>query len=115
MADRLEEKVALITGAGGGQGRAAAIMFAREGARIVVADVKTEGGNETVQMVRAAGGQAEFIAADRSRASQVEGAVQCAGENYGAPHHKDNKAAVLHREGRPGTPLDGENLAPGDE
>ena len=74
MADRLAGKVALITGAGGGQGRAAAIMFAREGARIVAADVKTEGGNETVQMVRAAGGQAEFIAADVSKAPQVEAA-----------------------------------------
>src|SRR5713226_631924 len=104
MADRLAGKVALITGAGGGQGRAAAIMFAREGARIVAADVKTEGGNETVQMVRAAGGQAEFIAADVSKASQVEAAVK----NYGALHIMYNNAAVLHRKDAQVTALDEE-------
>jgi NAD(P)-dependent dehydrogenase (short-subunit alcohol dehydrogenase family) len=108
MADRLAGKVALITGAGGGQGRAAAIMFAREGARIVAADVKTEGGNETVQMVRAAGGQAEFIAADVSKAPQVEASVQCAVKNYGALHIMYNNAAVLHRKDAPVTTLDEE-------
>src|SRR5208282_2903864 len=86
MAGRLASKAALITGAGGGQGRAAAIMFAREGARIIVADVKADGGNETVEMVRTAGGQAEFIATDVSKAQQVEAAVQCAVKNYGALH-----------------------------
>src|SRR5260370_13876048 len=105
MADRLAGKVALITGAGGGQGRAAAIMFAREGARIVVADVKTEGGNETVQMVRAAGGQAEFIPARVSKASQVEAAVPCAVKNYGALHILHHNAALLHRQDPPGTRL----------
>jgi NAD(P)-dependent dehydrogenase (short-subunit alcohol dehydrogenase family) len=106
MADRLAGKVALITGAGGGQGRAAAIMFAREGARIVAADVNAEGGSETVQMVRAAGGQAEFIAADVSKSQQVEAAVQCAVTNYGALHIMYNNAAVLHRKDGPVTTLD---------
>jgi NAD(P)-dependent dehydrogenase (short-subunit alcohol dehydrogenase family) len=106
MASRLAGKVALITGAGGGQGRAAAIMFAREGARIVVADVNTEGGNETVEMVRAAGGQAEFIATDVSKAVQVEAGVQCAVKNFGALHIMYNNAAVLHRKDGPVTTLD---------
>jgi NAD(P)-dependent dehydrogenase (short-subunit alcohol dehydrogenase family) len=57
MAGRLQGKVALITGTGGGQGRAAAILFAREGARVVGADLKVEGAQETVQMVRSAGGE----------------------------------------------------------
>src|SRR5690242_2851278 len=83
---RLDGKVALITGSGGGQGRAAALMFAKEGARVVVADVKVEGGNETVQMVRSAGGQAEFIATDVSKAAQVKAAVQCAVSTFGALH-----------------------------
>ena len=48
---------------------------------MVVTDVKIEGGNETVQMVRAAGGRAEFIAGDVSKAAQVEAAVQCAVRN----------------------------------
>ncbi len=106
MAGRLASKVALITGAGGGQGRAAAIMFAREGARIIVADVKADGGNETVEMVRTAGGQAEFIATDVSKAQQVEAAVQCAVKHYGALHIMYNNAAVLHRKDGPVTTLD---------
>jgi NAD(P)-dependent dehydrogenase (short-subunit alcohol dehydrogenase family) len=108
MAERLAGKVALITGAGGGQGRAASLLFAKEGARVVVVDVKTEGGNETVQMVRAAGGRAEFIAADVSKAVQVEAAVQCAVKNYGALHIMYNNAAVLHRKDAPVTVLDEE-------
>ncbi|MGH7986259.1 MAG: SDR family NAD(P)-dependent oxidoreductase [Candidatus Binataceae bacterium] len=108
MADRLSDKVALITGAGGGQGRAAALMFAREGARIVAADVNVEGGNETVRTVREAGGQAEFIATDVSRAAQVEAAVRCAVDHYGALHIMYNNAAVLHRKDAPVTTLDEE-------
>ena len=108
MADRLAGKVALITGAGGGQGRAAALMFAKEGARVVVSDVKIDGGNETVQMVREAGGQAEFIASDVSKAVQVEAAVQCAVKTYGALHIMYNNAAVLHRRDAPVTTLDEE-------
>ena len=100
---RLDGKVALITGAGGGQGRAAALMFAKEGARVVVSDVKVEGGNETVQMVLAAGGQAEFIASDVSKAAQVEAAVQCAVRHYRALHIMYNNAAVLHRKDAPVT------------
>jgi NAD(P)-dependent dehydrogenase (short-subunit alcohol dehydrogenase family) len=105
---RLADKVALITGAGGGQGRAAALMFAKEGARVVVSDLKVDGGNETVQMVRAAGGQAEFFASDVSKAAQVEAAVQCAVRNYGALHIMYNNAAVLHRQDAPVTTLDEE-------
>ncbi len=57
MANRLEGKVALIAGTANGQGRAAAVLFAREGAKIVGCDVKTEESEETVQMVREAGGE----------------------------------------------------------
>jgi NAD(P)-dependent dehydrogenase (short-subunit alcohol dehydrogenase family) len=106
MGERLAGKVALITGAGGGQGRAAALMFAKEGARVVVSDIKVDGGNETVQMVRAAGGQAEFLATDVSKAAQVEAAVQCAVKTYGALHIMYNNAAVLHRRDAPVTTLD---------
>ena len=108
MGERLAGKVALITGAGGGQGRAAALMFAREGARVVVSDVKIEGGNETVQTVRAGGGEAEFIATDVSKPVQVKAAVECAVSNYGALHIMYNNAAVLHRKDGPVTTLDEE-------
>jgi len=57
MAGRLEGKVALITGTGGGQGRSAALLFAKEGARVVGSDLKVDGAQETVDMVHAAGGQ----------------------------------------------------------
>lgn len=94
---RLTGKVALITGAGSGQGRAAAARFAREGAKVVVADVQIEGGHETVRLVQAAGGQAVFCATDVAQASQVEAAVRCAVETYGGLHILYNNAAVLHR------------------
>jgi NAD(P)-dependent dehydrogenase (short-subunit alcohol dehydrogenase family) len=108
MAGRLAGKVALITGAGGGQGRAASIMFAREGASVVAADLNAEGGRETVKMVREAGGRAEFIATDVARAAQVEAAVKSALSNYGALHIIYNNAAVLHRKDGPVTTLDEE-------
>lgn len=62
MAGRLAGKVALITGTGGGQGRAAALLFAQEGARIVGCDVKQEGARETVEMVKAQGGDMVCLA-----------------------------------------------------
>ena len=57
MAGRLEGKIALITGTGGGQGRAAALLFAKEGAKVIGCDLKVEGAKETVEMVKAAGGE----------------------------------------------------------
>ncbi|MGE0680338.1 MAG: SDR family NAD(P)-dependent oxidoreductase [Candidatus Binatia bacterium] len=106
MGGRLIGKVALITGAGGGQGRAAAVLFAKEGAKVVVADVKAEGGEETVRMVNAAGGQAVFHATDVSQAEQVDAAVRLAVDTYGALHLMYNNAAVLHRKDALVTNLD---------
>ncbi len=73
MTGRLEGKVALITGAGSGMGRAAAELFAGEGARIVVTDVVDDGGNATVAAVRAAGGDATYVRADVSKAARLRG------------------------------------------
>src|SRR5206468_3951148 len=98
MAGRLAGKVALITGAGSGQGRAAAVLFAQEGAKVVGADVQVEGGEETVQLVRAAGGQAAFWATDVSQAVQVEAAVRFTVDTYGSLNILYNNAAVLHRQ-----------------
>ena len=61
---RLEGKVAIITGAGSGMGRAASEIFAREGARVVVVDYVEEGGAATVDAVRSVGGEASFVPAD---------------------------------------------------
>jgi NAD(P)-dependent dehydrogenase (short-subunit alcohol dehydrogenase family) len=91
---RLANKVALITGSGSGQGRAAALLFGHEGARIMVSDVNVEGGQETVSLVREAGGEATFQAADVSRAAAVEAVVEATVRAYGGLHILYNNAAI---------------------
>jgi NAD(P)-dependent dehydrogenase (short-subunit alcohol dehydrogenase family) len=84
MAGRLAGKVALITGAGGGQGRAAAILFAQEGARVVGCDVKVEGSAETLELVRAAGGEMVSLAPiDLSDEGDVVRWIDFAVKSYG--------------------------------
>src|ERR1043166_3223305 len=64
MAGQMNGKVALVTGGGSGIGRAAALAFAREGARVAVADVAVDGGQETCVQITTAGGEAIFLPAD---------------------------------------------------
>ena len=66
----LEGKVALVTGAGSGIGRATALTFARDGAQVSVADWNAEGGRETLELIEAAGGEALFVEADVSKAER---------------------------------------------
>ena len=75
MSDRLKNKVALVTGGSSGIGRAAAQLFAREGAKVVIADIDVEGGEETVRTVRAAGGEVHFVRTDVSKAADVEALI----------------------------------------
>ena len=91
---RLAGRVALITGSGSGQGRAAALLFAREGARVVVSDVNVAGGEETVELVRKAGNEAIFQRADVSKARDIEALVEAATRAYGALHVLYNNAAI---------------------
>ena len=72
---RLEGKVAFITGSGSGIGRAGAVLFAREGAKVAVADISREGGERTVAMVRDLGGEARFVHTDVTEPPSVERAI----------------------------------------
>ncbi len=80
---RLENKVALITGAGSGMGRASSLLFSKEGAKIVVVDFNEENGKKVVEEVKAQGGQAAFVFADVSKGEYCKGAVEFAIATYG--------------------------------
>ena len=76
-------KVALVTGSGAGIGRAAALKFAEEGAKVIVSDVNIDGGNETVALVKQKGGDAVFARADVAHAADVKALVMKAVDTYG--------------------------------
>ena len=92
---RLENKVALITGAAGGIGRETALLFASEGARVVAVDVNNEGCQETIAQVTAADGQAIAVHADVSRAEDCEQMVAAAESEFGALHILFNNAGIM--------------------
>lgn len=91
---RLDAKVALVTGGSSGIGRAAAMAFAREGARVVVADIVEDGGEETLDMIKKANGEAIFIKTDVTRASDVESMVKKTIDTYGRLDCAFNNAGV---------------------
>jgi len=91
---RLAGKVAIVTGGGSGIGRATAVLFAREGARVVVADYAPEGGQETVRMIREHGGEALFVESDVSKAEDMQRLVQTTVDAYGRIDILFNNAAV---------------------
>jgi NAD(P)-dependent dehydrogenase (short-subunit alcohol dehydrogenase family) len=81
--EQLKGKVALVTGAGRGLGRACAQVFAREGAKVVVVDLNRENGEETVRLIEAAGGQGVFVSADISKSADVQRALRTAVDTFG--------------------------------
>ena len=93
---RLAGKVALITGAGSGIGKASALAFAREGANVVCVDVKKETAQATVDEIAAAGGSAAAFAADVSKAKDSEAMVAYAEETYTRLDIAFNNAGVFH-------------------
>lgn len=95
---RLANKVALITGAGSGIGRESALLFAREGAQVVVSDVNETGGQETVRLIEAVGGQAVFVRADVSRAADTQAMIEAAETTYGKLNVLFNNAGIFHPE-----------------
>ncbi|MFC1916065.1 SDR family NAD(P)-dependent oxidoreductase [Chloroflexota bacterium] len=91
---RLKDKVCIITGAGLGIGRVASLLFTKEGGKVVVADINAKDGEETVKMVKAAGGEAAFVPVDVTKAAEVEKMVKFAVEKYGRINALYNSAGI---------------------
>src|SRR2546422_7926523 len=85
MAGRLAGKVALITGGASGQGRAAALRFAQEGAKVALSDVNAEGGVQTMHMVQENGGEADFVGGGVSARGSARGRGAAPGRQDGGP------------------------------
>jgi NAD(P)-dependent dehydrogenase (short-subunit alcohol dehydrogenase family) len=94
MAGEFGGKVALVTGAAMGIGRASALAFVRRGAKVVVADVDAKGGEETVRFIKKGGGNAIFVKTDVSNAADVEALIKKTVATYGKLDYAHNNAAI---------------------
>jgi NAD(P)-dependent dehydrogenase (short-subunit alcohol dehydrogenase family) len=99
MAGRVEGKVALVTGGGAGIGRATALAFAREGARVAVADINGQDAEETARLITSTGAEALFAATDVSRAAGVEALVATTVTTFGRLDCAFNNAGVNEEHG----------------
>lgn len=91
---RLEGKVAVVTGGSAGIGRTTSLAFAKEGAKVVVADVVVPGGEETVKMIREAGGEAIFVKTDVTKAEEVKAMADKAFDTFGKLTCAFNNAGI---------------------
>ena len=92
---RLANKVAIITGGGSGMGHVAALLFAREGAKVTVADLDAKAGEETVAEISRAGGEALFVPVNVADEGQVQRMVAATVEHFGAVHVLYNNAGIM--------------------
>ncbi|HLA44792.1 MAG TPA: glucose 1-dehydrogenase [Aggregatilineales bacterium] len=93
---RLKDKVALITGAGNGIGRETSLLFAQEGAKVVAVDIIDDAGQEVVELIKADGGDAVYVHADVSKASDSENMVNVAEQTFGKLNVLFNNAGIMH-------------------
>jgi len=91
---KLENKVALITGGGSGIGQATALLFGKEGAKVVVADYKEDAGKETIELISKNGGEATFVLADVSKSENVQNMIRQAVKKYGKLDIVVNNAGI---------------------
>jgi len=103
MAGLVQGKIVLVTGGGSGIGRAAALTLAKEGAKVAVSVIVVAGGEETVRLIQAAGGEAIFIKADVAKAAEVEALINKVVETYGRLDCACNNAGI---EGEMATTVD---------
>lgn len=94
MADKLDGKVAIVTGGSSGIGRASAIAFAQEGAKVIVAARRIEEGEQTVRLAQEAGGEALFVKTDVTKAEEIEALVGTTLDKYGRLDFAFNNAGV---------------------
>ena len=94
---RISDKVAIITGAASGIGRTTAILFAKEGGKVVIADQNEAGGDETVDLIRTDGGQAIFTRVNVTSATDIQGMVKTTIDTYGKLNILVNNAGIAIR------------------
>jgi NAD(P)-dependent dehydrogenase (short-subunit alcohol dehydrogenase family) len=94
MPGKLVGKVALVTGGASGIGRATALAFARESAKLIIADMNEDGGHQTVHMITEQGGEATFVRTDVSRAVEVQALISQAVATYGRLDCAHNNAGI---------------------
>ncbi|MDQ1145579.1 NAD(P)-dependent dehydrogenase (short-subunit alcohol dehydrogenase family) [Bacillus sp. SORGH_AS 510] len=97
---RLNNKIAIVTGGGGGIGRASAVRFAKEGARVTVADIDPIIGEETVNLIKKEGGEAIFVQTDVAEPEQIKQLIQITSNTFGSLHIMFNNAGIGNSEVR---------------
>jgi NAD(P)-dependent dehydrogenase (short-subunit alcohol dehydrogenase family) len=101
MPGRVKGKVALVMGGASGIGRATALTFAREGVKLIIADMNEAGGHQTVHMITEQGGQAIFVRTDVSQAVEVQALISQAVATYGRLDCAHNNAGISGDRGQP--------------